>query len=119
MLHCTSLAYLINSDYITKLFRLLGVTDRTSRENTWLDVFATQKRYIIVNLSDGRRVHGWPMYYCSSPDVGSLYLYDPAWVTDNGYNEIDIHGLFLVKKDYIESIEFTNVTKDNAKEKNE
>ena len=98
-----------------RLLRRLKVTNKTARDTVWLDVFTDQKRYLIVNLSDGRRVFGWPMYFSDTPKEGNLYLYDPSWITENGdYIDLDIHGLFLVKADNIDSIEFLNITKDNA-----
>ena len=63
-----------------------------------LDVFTEQKRYVIVNLADGRRVFGWPMYYSNNPEEGCLYLYD-AWINDEGkYIDLRIHGLFLADR---------------------
>jgi hypothetical protein len=104
-----------NSGCIMELARKLRLTTKTGRMSLWADVFATQRRYVIVNLSDGRRIFGWPMFTSDTSEEGTLYLYDPAWVDDGKYIELDIHGLFLVKKDYIESIEFTKVTDKNAK----
>ncbi|HEX2253601.1 MAG TPA: DUF6338 family protein [Thermoanaerobaculia bacterium] len=110
------LGLLITTDWHMKLLRRLRVTNKTSRETTWLDVFSEQQRYVIVNLSGNRRVFGWPMYFSSNRDEGLLYLYDPAWVNDDGtYTALDLHGLFLVEPDTIESIEFTQVTRQNAK----
>jgi hypothetical protein len=110
------LGILLTTDAHMKVLRWLRVSNKTSRETTWLDVFSDQTRYVIVNLSGRRRVFGWPLYYSNDRDEGLLYLYDPAWVNDDGtYTELDIHGLFLVEAGTIESIEFTNVEKLNAR----
>ena len=109
------LGFLITKDLYMKLLRRLRVTNKTARDTVWLDVFTDQKRYLIVNLSDGRRVFGWPMYFSNTPEEGNLYLYNPSWITeDEGYIDLGIHGLFLVKADNIDSIEFLNITKENA-----
>ena len=110
------LSLLSTNDLHMRALRRLRITGKTARATTWLDVFTDQKRYVIVNLSGGRRVFGWPMYYSNDPDEGLLYLFDPAWISEDGsYSALDIHGLFLVEKDSIESIEFTKVTAANAR----
>ena len=44
-------------------------------------------------------------------------LYDAAWIDDEGkYIDLKIHGLFLVKKDNIESVEFALIDKSSATE---
>lgn len=109
------LGFLSATDFHMRLLRLVRVTNKTARETTWLDVFADQRRYVIVNLTGRRRVFGWPMYFSNDRDEGLLYLHDPAWVNEDGtYTELDIHGLFLVEPGSIESIEFTHVTTKTA-----
>lgn len=111
------LGFLSTTDMHMKLLRKLKITNKTARETVWLDVFTEQKRYVIVNLADGRRVFGWPMYYSNNPEEGCLYLYNAAWIDDEGkYIDLKIHGLFLVKRNNIESIEFTLIDKSNAME---
>jgi hypothetical protein len=110
------LGFLSTTDGHMRFLRLIRVTNKTARETTWLDVFADQKRYVIVNLTGERRVFGWPQYFSNDRDEGLLYLFDPAWVNADGtYTNLDIHGLFLVEPDSIESIEFTHVTDRNAR----
>lgn len=111
------LGFLSTTDIHMKLLRKLKITNKTARETVWLDVFTEQKRYVIVNLFDGRRIFGWPMYYSNNPEEGCLYLYNAAWINDEGkYINLKIHGLFLVKKDNIESVEFTLIDKSSATE---
>ena len=63
-----------------------------------------------VNLTDGRRLFGWPQYYSNHPEEGLLYLYDAAWIDGDGqYVDLDAHGILLTRKDDIESIVFTNL----------
>jgi hypothetical protein len=108
------LGYLATSDVHMKILRYIGVTHKTSRDTTWLDVFIEQRRYVIVNLSGQRRIFGWPQYYSEEPG-GLLYLADPAWVNEDGsYTNLDLHGIFLVEPGSIESIEFTNVDEVSA-----
>ena len=110
------LAFLINNDLIFSLLRWIHITYRTSRENVWLDVFASEKKYIIVHLQDGTRVFGWPARFSDTPEEGYLYLQDPSWINeDDEYEDMDIHGFFLVKKDNIDYIQFTYISRESAR----
>jgi hypothetical protein len=93
------IGFLVTNDLHMRLMRSVGLSSKTARDTTWLDVFTDQKRYVVVNLSGGRRVFGWPLYYSNSPEEGLLYLYDPAWIGDDGaYTPLDTHGIFLVER---------------------
>jgi len=115
-----ALGWLATHDLHMKFLRYLRVTNKSARATIWLDVFFEQNRYIIVNLTDGRRISGWPMYYSDEAEERLLYLKDPAWVIDKKggptYLEMGIHGIFLVRKENIDSIEFTNTTLENVQQ---
>jgi hypothetical protein len=103
---------LATTDRLMAFLRRCRITEKTSRQSLWEDVFTDQKRCIVVNLSDGRRVIGWPLYYSATPDEGCIYLHKPAWIADGKYIETNMHGMFLVKRDNIDSIEFTHLDKE-------
>jgi hypothetical protein len=104
-------------DIHMKVLRKLGLTAKTSRDTTWLDVFMDNRSYVIVNLSGQRRVFGWPKYYSNTPEEGLLFLQNPSWIDANGsYRPLDVRGLFLVERGAIESIEFLKLTAENARE---
>ena len=64
----------------------------------------------VVSGRDGRQLFGWPHYYSNFPEEGLLYLYDPAWIDDDGnYVDLGAHGIVLTKKDGIEAIIFTKL----------
>lgn len=111
------LGIFITHDWHMKFLRGIRVTNKTARDTVWLDVFTEQrKRKIIVNLSDGRRIFGWPLYYSNTPEEGKLYLYSPAYLLPDGkIQKLPIHGLFLVKEDYITSIEFLKLKEEKEK----
>ena len=100
----------ITHDFHMKVLRWMRLTHRTARDNTWIDIFMDQRRYVEVRLSDGRRLFGWPLYYSNQPEEGLLYLYDPAWIDKDGkYIDLDVHGILLTRKDGIDSIVFTKI----------
>jgi hypothetical protein len=113
-------AVILNNDYATYFLRRLKITTVSSRANTWLDAFSAQKCYVIVNTVDGKRIFGWPMWYSNSPKDGYIYLYDPSWIdSEQKFVHTGLHGLFLVKENSIDYIEFTNITQATAKGKND
>jgi len=113
-------ALILNNDYATQFLRKLRITTVSSRANTWLDAFSARKCYIIVNTVDGKRIFGWPMWYSNSPKDGYIYLYDPSWIdSEQNFIPTGLHGLFLVKEQSIDYIEFTNITSENAKGKDD
>ncbi|MBQ4851407.1 DUF6338 family protein, partial [Pseudoalteromonas sp. MMG012] len=71
--------FVIHNDLHMHFLRTLKVTNKTSRDTAWDDVFTTSDRYITVNFKDDRRLTGWPMYYSNSPDEGFVYLCNSAW----------------------------------------
>lgn len=96
----------IHNDIHTKIFRKFNITDKTSRTSVWQDVYVNEKRHVVAHLKDGRRVYGWPMYYSHSSEESHLYLFQPAWITDDGnYIECQTHGMLLKNED-VEIIEF-------------
>ena len=98
----------ITHDWHMKFLRMVRVTNKTARATMWSDVFTEQAgRSVVANLTDGTRILGWPLYYSDTPEEGSIYLYEPKWIDDNGNNiPMERHGI-LIKKDVIESLEFT------------
>lgn len=105
-----------NLDLHMRLLRWMGVTSLKAGGNTWLEVFWDKQRYVIVTLADGNRVYGWPEFSSRDAEEGMLYLSDPAWITeDDKYLDLKADGLFLVKKENIEHIIFTDISARNVK----
>lgn len=100
----------ITHDFHMRILRWMRFTHKTARDNTWIDIFIDQRRYVEVALTDGRRLFGWPLYYSNQPEEGLLYLQDPAWIDGDGkYFDLGVHGILLTRKDDIESIVFTKI----------
>ena len=118
------IAAFYHNDIYMKLLRKLKITTKSSRPNTWADVFISHDRYIVAHLKDGRRVRGYPSRFSTDPEEGFVYLFNPAWINDDhenedetDYFETNAHG-FLVNRSEIELIEFTlnpNESLDNKK----
>lgn len=92
-----------------RILRRLRVTKATGYGNAWLGALMSERRYVILDLRDGRRLFGWPLYFSDDPDDGMLYLYQPSWVLEGGrYQDLGMHGIFLNRRD-IAFIEFTMI----------
>lgn len=89
--------------------KLLPITTRTSRSSVWSDVFHDKGRlaYVIVNLVDGERIMGWPLYYSDTPEEDSIFLSDAYWIQKD-YKKIKIPGpgILVTSNARIESVEF-------------
>lgn len=111
----------LHSDLHMSLLRTLKITDKTSRDTTWQDVFIEQKRNIVIHLKDERRIFGWPMYYSNLPENGFVYLWNPSWIDfENKYIDCKTHGI-LIKSDDIYFVEFLHdqIESNNSKNKTE
>jgi len=109
------LGWLNTQNILMKGFHKIGITKKTARDSTWLDVFTDVNKYIIVTLKDGRRVYGWPSYYSNEATEGMLFLSEPAWIENGEYVDLNIEGLFLVERDNIDYIEFLDYPQSKRK----
>jgi hypothetical protein len=82
-------SFLINSD-ILEWLRKVKLTSRTTRSSTWNEVWEQKSLSgaVQVELSDGRNVMGWVVFYSDDPEEASIFLEDAAWVTPGTY-ELD------------------------------
>lgn len=97
----------ITNDLHGRVFRILRLTNRTSRPSIWLDVFSEVKDYVQVEFQDGRRLIGWPRYFSDSPEESSLFLENAAWIgPDEKPVEIPGSGILVTKEMPIQAIMF-------------
>lgn len=104
--------FLKTHDYHMKIARKLSITRRTSRPSIWQDVFHDkyqQKKeepkeeeeakgpYVMVHLTDGRMIYGWPEYFSDDYREGPvLFVTDAQWVLDDGgAKEVPYPGIMI------------------------
>jgi hypothetical protein len=96
-------------DVVLKFLRWCGITERTSRESVWNDVFLTLGGTVQVGLGDGRTVIGWLKRYSDGGDERSLFLERAAWVQNDGaVIPVDGDGLLLTERSEIQFVMFLN-----------
>ena len=102
-----SIGAMKTNDLHGRLFRKLRITQRTSRNSVWSDVFHKLSGYALVELLDGRLVAGWLRYYSDTPTEESLFLEDAAWIERNGNQiKIDGPGILITKNSGIRTVAF-------------
>jgi hypothetical protein len=99
-----------------RLFRRLRLTERTTRNSIWNDIFereAINNQPVQVELADGRSILGILLYYSDTSDEGSVYLKDASWVVE-GDQTIPIPGpgILLTKRSDIRSVSLLNPDAD-------
>ncbi len=70
-----------------RLLRVLGLTERTTRNSIWNDIFESEAidgQPLQVELADGRSVLGSLLYYSDVAEDASLYLTQASWVDADG-----------------------------------
>ena len=87
-------AYMANYDKFHKLFRSAMITTRTSYPSEWYGAFVREKRWVILHLTGGRRLYGWPEEWPDQSDRGHFLLDEPEWILDNN----DRAPLYRVKR---------------------
>jgi len=76
-------AWLANTDCCHKLLRKWKITSRTSFPSEWFSAFHREKRWVILNLSGGRRLYGWPEEWPDYSDSGHFVIDQPEWLLDD------------------------------------
>jgi len=91
-----------------RIFRRLGITERTARRSIWNDVLENEAKPtqpVQVELADGRSIYGILSYYSDSADDCSLYI-ESAFIVDSAGRMINVPGpgILLTKNAAIKSI---------------
>jgi hypothetical protein len=107
------IGFCVTNDLHMKLLRRLQITGKSSRDSIWLDLFINNKKSVIVNLTDGRRITGLPLYYSDDPSNQYLNIYNPAWIVYNEEKKIEeivempeTEGILVTPQQKIDSIMF-------------
>ncbi len=96
-----------SKDLALGLFRRLNLTERTSSESVWNDVFSSLYGSAQVGLHGGRNLIGWIGRYSDSGGERSLFLEKASWVREDGsLVEIAGKGILLTDKAEIEYVMF-------------
>lgn len=103
------LAAAINHDLLHGFFRRLFITKENSHSSEWYSAFSRHPSYIVLHLSENRRLMGYPEEWPSNPDFGHFLIYDCQWIDAKG-NTTSVPGAnkILVPVTEISMVEFVS-----------
>lgn len=108
-------AYLVNSDRFPRALRRRGITTRTSYPSEWYGTFAQEKRWVILHLTDGRRLFGWPEEWPDQADKGHFVIDQPEWLLDdNERTPLSPVAVFLIPANEVRMVEFLKGDEERA-----
>lgn len=94
-------------DIPLRVLRWFKLTERTSRESVWNDVFSNLAGTAQVGLKDGRNLIGWIGRYSDANGERSLFIEHAYWIeANNDLTEVDGKGILLTEKSEIEYVMF-------------
>ena len=95
-------AWLTNRDYPHRQLRKLGITMQTARKCNWADAFDLDGyEFIILNLRDGRRICGWPLFWPDSHMEDHFLLRHYAWLREQDGKPLNLSRAVLETSDTI------------------
>lgn len=102
-------AYLANKDTLHGFLRRIGLSQRSSLPNEWCTVLSPREQFVVLHLTDDRRLYGWPKVWPSNPEKGHMFITEPSWI--HGDNPVELPGIegVLVNVKDIAHVEFTKI----------
>jgi len=103
---------------VCRFARAVGLTSRTSYPSEWYGAFVRERRWIILNLGEGRRLYGWPEEWPDQSDKGHFVIDQPEWVMDDGSRVPILQtSKFMVPASDVKQVEFlTDVSESSLSE---
>ena len=109
------LSFYMRNDAFFKLARHLKLTTRTPFPSEWYGAFAVKPRYLVLHLSGGRRISGYPIEWPTEPTVGHFRLTDTAWLDDeNTETPLDGDQSILIEAKQVEMVELLKDEKERT-----
>jgi Family of unknown function (DUF6338) len=109
------LSYYMRNDSFFKLARRLKLTSRTPFPSEWYGAFAVEPRYLVLHLTGGRRISGYPVDWPTEPTIGHFRLTDAAWIDDeNNETPLNADESILIEAKQVEMVELLKDRKELA-----
>jgi hypothetical protein len=107
------LSYYMRNDSFFSVARRLRLTNRTPFPSEWYGAFAKRPRYLVLHLTGGRRISGYPTEWPTEPAVGHFRLTDAAWINDeNLETPLDGDESILIEAKQVEMVELLKDEKE-------
>jgi len=110
-------AWLANENLCHGLLRKWRITSRTSFPSEWFSAFSREERWVVLHLSGGCRLYGWPEEWPDHPDTGHFVIDEPEWLLEDG-RRVPLYGVrkTLVPAPNVEMVEFLKGSEEIAAE---
>lgn len=115
-------SYVANNDVLHAFLRKKNFTKRTSFPSEWCAAFEMhgyaenlneEERWIVLHLSDGRRLFGWPREWPHQADEGHFIIQKPEWLLPSGERApVQIDEALLIAAADVKMVEFLKPDKD-------
>ena len=111
-----ALSYLMRVDSFFAIARALNLTSRTQYPSEWYGALATRPaRFIVLHLSGGRRISGYPAEWPTEPTVGHFRITDAAWINDdNAETVLSGDHSILIEAKQVEMVELLKSVEEIA-----
>ena len=101
-----TLSHFMRFDSFFGMARRLKLTSRTQYPSEWYGAFASKPRYLVLHITGGRRISGYPLEWPTEPTVGHFRLTDAAWIDDDNIeNPLDADESILIEAKQVEMVE--------------
>jgi hypothetical protein len=107
-------AYFINTDLFHRILRKTGLTTSSSYPTEWFGVFSENITYVVLHLTDERRLYGWPKEWPTEAEKGHFFIMQPTWIVGEDENlksktidMVNTTGILINAKD-VKWVEFVN-----------
>ena len=108
--------YFANNDHFHSLIRKFGISKETSYPSEWFYGHSAHITYIILNLTDERRIFGWPIVWPTSPEQGYFLLQQAAWLDEDKEISLNKVETILIAAKDVKMIEFMKKTWESENE---
>jgi hypothetical protein len=110
------IAYAANTDRIHAVLRRMGITHQTSYSSEWYGAFCENRGFVVLHLTDQRRLYGWPEEWSSTPNAGHFVVSLAEWL--EGDRRIPLPGVHrvMVRAADVEMVEFMHVVETQTTE---
>lgn len=102
----------INKDALHRVLRRVGVSSRDAYPSEWVTAFTACPRYVVLHLTDGRRLYGWPRVWPSDPRQGHFLVKFAAWIQESDPVELaGVEGVLIAAR-LVHHVEFMEVPRN-------
>lgn len=86
------------------------LTERNTYPSNWYAAFAKYKQHVILTMTDGRRLFGWPFNWPDNPSEGHFVITEASWMTESGSIPLTDVTSMLVPASEVKFVQFVQLS---------